>query len=268
MRNFRPSHTMHLLLTILILLTFGCQTRQPDRASPELVKRQDLLRVGVSANAPPLIYKKDKKITGLESSLALQLAEYLGKDVSFVEVPWNKQFEYLQDGKTDIVMSGLTITRERGYLVDFTTPYLRSGQIMLVRLEDRLKFSTGITSLIGTTYRIGTVHDTVSDLFITSSITDANEVSFKTSREAVAALIKKDIDVFVYDAPIICYYAAIHQSDKLVPILVMGTEEYLGWAVQKNNTELLQQANLFLDTMRKDGRLNEEIKFWIPYLYR
>ena len=268
MNSSRCILALYLLLIIPVFLTLGCQSQKTGAAATKAVQRSDVLRVGVSANAPPLIYKQDRKITGLEASLAAQLGEFLGKEVLFIEVPWEKQLEYLHEGRTDIVMSGMTITRERGYLVDFTKPYLRSGQIMLVRLEDRLRFSTGITSLIGTTYRIGTVRDTVSDLFISASITGANEVRFKTSRDAVAALIKKDIDVFVYDAPIISYYAAIHQADQLVPVLVMGTEEYLGWAVQKHNTELLEQVNNFLETVRKDGRLREEIKFWIPYLYR
>ena len=267
MKALRFTLTVTILSCLLVLL-FGCQAAKQGGSATSVEKQPGLLRVGISANAPPLIYKKDGQITGLEASLARKLGNHLAKEVVFIEVPWDEQLTYLREDKTDIVMSGMTITRERGYLVDFATPYMRSGQIMLVRLEDRLRFSTGITSLVNTNYRIGTVSDTISDIFITASITDANEITFPTSRKAVDALIAKDIDVFVYDAPVICHYAAIHQKEKLVPILVMGTEEYLGWAISKNNKELLEQANQFLVSMQQSGALQEEIKAWIPYLYR
>ncbi len=188
--------------------------------------------------------------------------------VQFVEVPWDQQIDYLTAGKTDIVMSGMTITQARSALVDFSRPYLRSGQILLVRMEDRRRFATGVDSLLNTNYRIGTVADTVSDFFVTTAINGANEIVFKTSQEAVDALIAKDIDAFVYDAPIVCYYAARHQNDKLIPVLTMATEEYIGWAVRKGDAELLAKVNGFLDTMTSQGALQEEINYWIPYLNR
>ncbi len=181
---------------------------------------------------------------------------------------WDQQIDYLTSGKTDIVMSGMTITQARSALVDFSRPYLRSGQILLVRMEDRRRFATGVDSLLNTNYRIGTVADTVSDFFVTTAINGANEIVFKTSQEAVDALISRDIDAFIYDAPIVCYYAARHQNDKLIPVLTMATEEYIGWAVRKGDAELLAKVNGFLDTMTSQGALQEEINYWIPYLNR
>jgi ABC-type amino acid transport substrate-binding protein len=108
----------------------------------------------------------------------------------------------------------------------------------------------------------------VSDFFVTSAINDANEIVFKTSQEAVDALINNEIDAFVYDAPIVSYYAARHQNDKLAPVLTMATEEYIGWAVRKGDTELLSKVNEFLDSLKSQGKLKEEIQYWIPYLYR
>ncbi len=121
---------------------------------------------------------------------------------------------------------------------------------------------------MNTNYRIGTVADTISDYFVTTAINGANEVVFKTSQKAVEALIKNEIDAFIYDAPVVCYYAARHQNDKLLPILTMATEEYIGWAVRKNDNELLTSANAFLESYQNQGQLQNEINYWIPYLFR
>ena len=252
------------LLVALLFLSGGCQ----PAAVPDAVDPASGLRVGISANAPPFAFRQGGEITGLEPAFALKLGDFLDKTVQFVEIPWDQQIKYLTEGKTDIIMSGMTITQARSAVVDFSVPYLRSGQILLVRMEDRRRFGTGVESLMNTNYRIGTVADTVSDFFVTTAINDANEIVFKTSQEAVDALIKKEIDAFVYDAPIVCYYAARHQNDKLAPVLTMATEEYIGWAVRKGDTELLAKVNEFLDSLESQGKLKEEIQYWIPYLYR
>ncbi len=255
-----------LLFTFFLIV--GCQPKSMVSSDRPAGETDNIVRVGISANAPPFAFKQGGSITGLEPAFAALLGEYLDKKIKLVEVPWENQIEYLNANKTDIIMSGMTITKQRSYLVDFAKPYLRSGQIMLVRMDDMQRFSTGVESLLNTNYRIGTVANTVSDYFITATINNANETPFKTSEQAVTALIKQEIDAFVYDAPIICYLAARHQKDKLVPILTMATEEYIGWAVRKNEKVLLEQVNNFIDSLEKSGSLRDEISYWIPYLYR
>lgn len=262
-----------LLLFAFLLVFLGAGCKQTMTSGSGITSASDqagraVLNVGITANAPPFVFKQDRKLTGLEISLAMQLGRYLNKQINFVEVPWEKHFDYLNDGKTDIIMSGMTITEQRSFVVDFVTPYMRSGQIMLVRMEDRNRFAGGVNSVLNTNYRLGTVANTVSDYFVTSVINGANEVVFKSPEDALSALTGNEIDAFIYDAPVLCYFAARNPQDKLIPILEMGTEEYLGWAVRKGDTELLAGANSFMDSIQADGRLQHEIKRWIPYLYR
>jgi len=266
-------HSKFLIYLHLIVFSFffamglgGCRTNQATVDSMVTSGAQDTLRVGVSTNAPPIIFQQDNKITGLEAALAQKFGQFLNKKIVFVEVPWAKQLEFLNQGKTDIVMSGMTITPQRKYLADFIAPYLRSGQIMLVRLEDHRKFTRGIVDVMNSKYRIGTIANTTGDLFVSETITNANEINFKTSQEGVEALIKKTIDVLVYDAPMVCHYAAINHAEKLVPVLVMATEEYLAWAVRKSDRELHDSAQRFLKMITENGELKQEINRWIPYL--
>lgn len=266
--KFRFFQYLILILLAVVLVLSGCKKNVQDISDTSKDDNRQILRVGVSTNAPPLIYQENGQITGLESVLAEKLGNYLNRRIVFVEVPWKKQLDYLKDGKTDIVMSAMTITKKRSFLVDFTIPYMRSGQIMLVRMEDSQRFSTGITSVMNTDYRIGTVRNTTGDFFVSSAINGANETVFSISEQAVESLIRGKIDVFVYDAPMICYYAAQSEADKLVPILAMGTEEYLAWAIRKSDIDLKNQVNAFLKSFKESGELQQEIKRWIPYLYR
>ncbi len=256
-----------LLVFALSCILSGCISSNSDGIrSAKIAADPSILRVGVSANAPPLVYKRNGKLTGLEVDLARKLGRFTGRQVKFIEVDWDKQIDALVNNETDIIMSGMSITPARQYRIAFSTPYLRSGQILLVRLQEKGLFSTGIYSLMNSSYTIGTVEDTTGDLFVTTNISRAKIKRFKKSEDAVNALINKDIDAFVYDAPMICYYSAVNENTKLTPILSLATEEFNAWGIRKDDTKLLVQANQFLQQLKDEHRLHEIIRTWIPYM--
>src|SRR6187397_550676 len=90
------------------------------------------LRVGVTADFPPMIYKDAGKLVGLEADFAKVLGEELGRPIKLVEVRWEDQISALADGKTDIIMSSMSMTRARQLRVSFSKPYLTVGQTVLV----------------------------------------------------------------------------------------------------------------------------------------
>ncbi len=256
-----PYRSIFIYLLTLLLFS-GCVQHSSNTVT---ASKNDILRVGISTNAPPLVYKAGNKLQGLEIDFAIQLGNYLGKEVTFLELPWKDQIPSLEEGKIDIIMSGMTITKKRSYRVSFAEPYFRSGQILLVRSNQARKYSTGIYSIMGNSPAIAVIENTIGDYFITKTINRPNLFRFKTSKSAVKALIDEKIDVFVHDAPIIVHYAAMEEQNRITPILEMATEEYLAWAVNKSDSTLLQQANAFIKEKRNNGELDTTINKWIPY---
>ena len=43
------------------------------------------------------------------------------------------------------------------------------------------------------------------------------------------------------------------------------TEEYLAWAVRKDNPELLREANAYVAQLKSKGQLQEMVNRWIPF---
>lgn len=241
--------------------------RQPEPlADPEIAAAPEILRVGISGESPPFIYKKNKKIQGLEGDLAQQLGKFSGKAVHFVKVPEERAREALKKGYIDIIMPGRKISRLKNDQVTFTDPYLRAGQILLVRSQETAIFSTGIYSLAGSGFTFGVIEGSSGDLFLTKTIHGVIIMRFKTVETAIQALTKKNIDLFFHDAPTICHYAAINKSAGLSPILNLVTEEYIGWEMRREDEKLRKQANLFIQQSKADGRLQKTIKQWIPNL--
>ncbi|HID97627.1 MAG TPA: transporter substrate-binding domain-containing protein, partial [Thermodesulfobacteriaceae bacterium] len=56
---------------------------------------QNVLRVGISPDYPPMIFKQGKKLAGLEFEPASILARELDRLVKFVELRWDQQIPAL-----------------------------------------------------------------------------------------------------------------------------------------------------------------------------
>jgi polar amino acid transport system substrate-binding protein len=253
-----------LLTGMLVWIAFAaCAPVKTKPEPPEPAQHENVLRVGVSTNAPPIIFKQGGQIAGLEADFARELATYLGKSLHFVELKWKKQITALLRNRIDIIMSGMTKTALREARVSFSTPYFRSGQMALIRMKDAASFRTGFYS-IKDDLAIGAVKDTTGEFFVLEQFGDNKTVSFSKSTDGVEALIKGEIDIFIHDAPVIMYLGSENETRRVTPVYSLFTEEYLAWAVRKDDPELLAAANAFLQEIHKNGRLKQLIRRWIP----
>ena len=257
-----------LVLTFFIagvFLTTGCvSTGQKAAESVVIAPDISILRVGVTPNAPPLIFKQGNGIVGLEADFAREFAKYLGKSPQFVELEWDDQIPALLENRIDIIMSGMTRTALREVRIAFTTRYLESGQMALIRREDVARFSMGFFALT-TSSAIGVIKDTTGEYFVEINYSSVKKINFSTPQAAAKAVIDKKIDMFIYDAPMILYLASENEIKGLTVLFTLLTEEYLAWGFRKDNKDLLKSANDFLRTFNDEGKLNKIIHYWIPF---
>ncbi len=267
MTLLRPLRLLPCLFVglLLLALTMGCQTPAPpsNPAPPPKPIATGVLRVGITPNMPPLIYREKGRIVGLEAEFAQGLAEHLGRRLELMEVAWKDQIPYLLEGRTDIIMSGMSITDMRRIRIAFSTPYAKSGQMGLIRREDIQRFKTGYYSLVEIP-SIGAVRDTTGDVFIRSRFPDTHKLFFDTLDNGVRALMRRKIDSLFYDAPAVVLAAAKFESH-LAFMPKIYRNEYLAWGIRKDNPELLKKANGYIATLKTQGRLREMVNRWIPF---
>ena len=216
--TLKPSFTAALIYLIFIILLFGCASTPPPGAPADTSKstnkaaeqKDPVLKVGVSTNAPPLIYKQADEIIGLEAELAREFAKSIGKSVEFVELAWRDQIPALLDKRIDIIMSGMTITKKREYRIAFSTPYFTGGQMVMVRGEDKNRYPTGFYAILtqAPTKTIGVVKGTTGEQFVRKNFGGARKISsFNTSRQAVNALttvmMVNRIDMLIHDGALV-----------------------------------------------------------------
>lgn len=250
------------LLGTVMLIQTGCSSTSGGSQRASGAGDPTVLAVGVAPSLPPIIYEDAGEFRGLEADLARALAQELGRRVEFVEMSWEKLPDALSRGRIDIIMSGMTITPERSMRVNFTTPYLRSGQTALVRRTDLAKLQL---MLFSGENRFGAQRDTTGDFFVQRNQPSSTRFLYRKPEDGARALRRNEIDVFVHDAPINWWLASENQNTGLTVINSYLTEEYLAWAVGKDNSALLSAANAFLQKARSDGRLDPILKRWVPF---
>ena len=95
--------------------------------------------VVVTENAYPPLQFVDPKTgeqIGWEYDAMNEIAKRLNFKVEYQNTSWDAMIQAVSDGQYDIGMTGITIKDDRKEKVDFSDPYMRSEQFMLVRGDE------------------------------------------------------------------------------------------------------------------------------------
>jgi len=245
----------------LIMCSSAPSTQAASEASttnaPE-TKDSSVLRVGVSPTFPPMVFKQGSEVAGVEVDLARALGTKLGRKVVFVEVQWADQIEALNSGKTDIIMSSMSITPARRFVVNFSQPYIAVGQMALVRREDTQKYLLGIP--LGLKGPIGVIKATTGEFLVQRDFPKASRKTYNSGEEAAKALSRKKIELFISDSSLVWYLAGIQSAEGLSVLPILLTEEQLAWAVRKTDDSLLASVNEFISESTRNGLLTKVLR--------
>lgn len=222
------------------------------------------LRVGVAPVTPPMIFKEGTKIVGLEADFAQALGRELGRPVQFVELAWEDLIDALNDDRIDIIMSSMSVTRARQFRAAFSVPYLRIGQMALVRAND--KFNSGLLFKSLADRPVGVRKGTTGDLLVQQEFPRAKRKYYKSDDEGALALSKGKIDLFIDDSTMIWYLAGVYEAKGLTVAPLVLSEEVLAWGMKRPDSALQASANAFLKRIAASGELDQILHRWIPKL--
>jgi polar amino acid transport system substrate-binding protein len=255
---------------LIVFAAAGCildDYRPPKPAPPPppsgtLLKSQ--LRVGISPDYIPLAFKDPALgLVGVEVDFAERIGNGLGKKIVFVETPFPELIPSLLEDRIDMIMSGMTITKERAEQISFTDPYARISQMALVRAKDKAAFPDA-QSFFRVTSKVGFVQKTSAELAARTFFPKATIVPQPTIEAGIAGLRKGEIAVFIHDAPTVWRIAGNQSEKELVGLYWPLTQESLAWAVRKDDEPLRLALNRELDALRLSGRLKQILSKWVP----
>jgi ABC-type amino acid transport substrate-binding protein len=259
MRNI--TKTALVLFSVLLFSTLlaGCATNPQRGGQP--AAQANALRVGVTPNFPPMIFKLRKSLVGVEIDLARALGRELGRPVEFVELSWDAQIPALLQGRTDIIMSAMTATDSRRVRIDFSDPYLGEGLSALLRTDEYQRLRVAGRSIPATS-KVGVQTGTVAEAFARQRFGPERITPILSPDTAVFELKRKTVDLFITDSATAIWLASENEAD-LSEAPLESPVQYLAWGMRKGDYEFEDQVNAILARWLAEGRLQQIVSDWL-----
>jgi polar amino acid transport system substrate-binding protein len=231
---------------------------------PDLAGRKVVV---VSENAyPPLQFVDPKtgKQIGWEYDAMDEIAKRLNFKVEYQNTSWDAMIQAVSDGQYDIGMDGITIKDDRKAKVDFSDPYMRSEQFMLVR-GDENRFTDAKTFGAFKDGLVGAQPGTTPFYTAVYDVLDGNEKNpriklFETFGETVQALKTGDVDTVLTDGTAGKGYVDASNGGLKLIGGPLGSEDF-GF-IFKKTSDLVAPINAAIAAMKADGTLDKLNKKW------
>jgi polar amino acid transport system substrate-binding protein len=251
--------TRRNLLVALPVLTASLLGARIAKGAPPL-------KVGAALPDPPFeLMTKDGPV-GFDITLMQRIAKKLGREwqlVPYQGADFNGIFAGLESGAYDCIASGTTVTPGRQKIADFCSPYVISGQSLVV---DTSRHPTvhGIGDLKGLVVGVqqgNTSQPVANKLVAEHRAAHVRVYAYDEIDKALDDLSTGGCDVFMKLAPVTEWF--VRDRPKLKVVEVGITRERLGICVRKGNTALRDAIGKAQGALMADGTLPALIKQWL-----
>ncbi|WP_119460045.1 ABC transporter substrate-binding protein [Rhodospirillaceae bacterium SYSU D60014] len=234
-----------------------------DARSLEEIKESGVISIVTTSSSPPhgFLSPDSGELEGIMFEVGRAVADKLGVEAEFTEVPFNGLIPSLRSDRADLMSGPLFITEKREEVVDFTQPVYGWGE-GLVTQEDSDTTYANLESLGGQT--VGTLIDSVQYEMI-KNVPDVEGIrTYRDYISLIADIRAGRIDVGVIDPPSIAYQIKLHGIEG-----VRLAEDYkpvnnwkVGMAVNEGNAELLEAVNNAIAELKSSGELKRILTDW------
>ncbi len=192
---------------------------------------------------------------GWEYDAVNEICRRLNCQVDWQVSAWDTMISAVRAGQFDVGMDGITITEERAEQVDFSAPYLRSEQFMLVRADED-RFASAADVGANEELLIGSQAGTTNFFTAVYEILDGDEANpriilFENFGASVQALLNNDVDMVLVDAASGQGYIGANPDQlKIIGDSLAG--EDFGF-IFTPESDLVDPFNQAIDGMTRDG---------------
>jgi polar amino acid transport system substrate-binding protein len=243
----------------------GARTARADTLDE--VKKRGTLIVGTEAAYVPYEFFKDGKIIGYDPDIVEHFVTTLGVKAQLVDTAWNGIIPALYAKKFDVIISAMTITKERAEKVLFSMPYADASNAVLLRAgEDRIKTADDLSGrIVGV--QIGSAAAGIIKTF-EAKLKDKGKPGYADVKqyehypEAYQDLLNKRIDAVVNSrSTMMVVMRDAPGKFKLMPG-ISDITAYFGMAFRKEDAALQAFCNELLAGLKKSGELAKLQEKW------
>jgi polar amino acid transport system substrate-binding protein len=254
------------LLSIFISLAiiFGVLGAASAGTLDEIAQRGELRIACQTQGAPFSFVDRNGNRTGSSIDLCKMIAKEMGVKVKFLNYDWDGLIPALLSKKADMLAADMTPTLKRAMKIAFTDPYMYTGSVVFVKqdspiktLEDVKKSGTKIAVLLGST----------GENDAKKAFPQAQLKTYKGGGPLlINAVLGGHTDAGVNDGSAVRGQAASFPPNSVRILEGQLSKSPLAFAVRYDSPDLLSWLNLFFLHVSLDGRLEDNLNYWVNSL--
>ena len=219
------------------------------------------LIMSTNAAFPPYeMVADDGSFEGIDVEIAGAIAKKLGLELVVDDVDFDAALLAVQQGKSDIVMAGVSVTEDRLLVMNFSDSYATGVQTVIVKEGSDVTMDNLGEKMIGC-QRGTTGYIYASDSPENGGYGEDHVTAFDNGASAVQALMNGQVDcVIIDDAPAQEFVAA---NPGLTTLDGAWVEEEYAIGLNKDNTALLDAVNAALAELTADGTVQAIVDKYI-----
>lgn len=215
------------------------------------------LTMSTNAAFPPYEMTTDSgDFEGIDVEIAAAIAEKLGLELDILDTDFDSALLAVNQGKSDMVMAGVSVTDDRLLVMDFSDTYATGIQVVIVKEGSDVTLDNLGEKMIGVQ------KGTTGWQYCTDDYGEEHVTAYDNGLTAVQALVSGKVDCVVIDnAPAQEFVKA---NDGLTILDTEYANEDYSIGVDKGNTALLDAINGALKELIADGTVQRIIDTYIP----
>lgn len=211
--------------------------------------------VGTEAGFAPYEYMDGDKVVGIDMDIAQAIADSMGKELVIKNMDFDGALLAVQNGTVDFVAAGVSVDAERDKVMDFSTEYVNSTEVVVVNAANPAVATVDDAGLADKI--IGVQQGNIADFYVEENVQYKEVKRYTKFAQASEDLKNGKIDCIVMDQ---------YPAEELVaanPELVImdGTlfQDKYAIAVDDGNKELLDKINAVIEDLKASGKMDEII---------
>lgn len=260
-KTSRRSAWTALLLPLYIL----CVTGTVHSATLEEIKKRGYMIVATEDDFKPFEFIKDGKPTGFNNEMVDALKKYAPFEIRQEILPWTGILAGVATGKYDIAITAALITKERTQSLDFTSPiadathyYVKRAKDSSIKaIKDLNGKSIGVQSGSAMLARLPELEATLAKTG--GKLGKVTEYTSYPEAYQDLAIGRTDI---VINTVINLKTLATEKPTVFTLGQAVSGKSYPGWALKKDNTELVAYMNEFIAKQKASGVMPGLQKKW------
>ena len=243
------------------------ESTTPDDSNTEATLttvEEGKLIMSTNAQFPPYeMVADDGSFEGIDVEVAQAIADKLGLELEIDDMDFDAALLAAQNGKSDMVMAGVTVNEERLQVMDFSDSYANGVQVVIVTEDSDIATVDDLANAD----KIGTQRGTTGYIYCSDTPENGGYgedavIPYDDGAAAIQALMNGQVDCVVIDNAPAQEYVKANPGLKILDTEFANENYAIGFA--KGNTALKDAVNAALIELVEDGTVQSIIDKYIP----